>query len=128
MNSEFLTARDRGRKVSFNWLWVKGRKIAKDVGEPEFTHRAVVLFLKKYHVKIRRVQRKRAENEGNIAEKLRNWHVKYRETCIKSRQSDPNYDKKWGRFKPYQRFNVDQVPMPFVLDNKQTYERPLGKK
>ena len=128
LNSEFLSARDRGRKVSFTWLWVKGRKIARDINEPPFTKKAVERFLKKYQVKIRRVQRKKAENEDDIEEKLRNWHVKYRETCIKSHQSDPNYDKKWGRFKPYQRFNVDQVPLPFVLDNKQTYERPLGKK
>ena len=34
------------------------------------------------------------------------------------RQKDP----KWGRFKRTARYNVDQVPMPFVIDLKSTYE------
>ena len=33
-----------------------------------------------------------------------------------------NYDKKWGRFKPCQRFNVDQSPLPFAVDTKRTYD------
>jgi len=42
----------------------------------------------------------------------------------------PYYDKKWGRFTPNRRFNVDQVPMPFAIDSKTTYEIevPKGKK
>ena len=28
------------------------------------------------------------------------------------------YDAKWGRFLPSQHFNVDQSPMPFVVDSK----------
>ena len=32
-----------------------------------------------------------------------------------------NYDDKWGRFTPEQRFNVDQSPCPFALNPKRTY-------
>ena len=33
-----------------------------------------------------------------------------------------DYDPKWGRFRPETRFNVDQTPLPFVIDHKRTYE------
>ena len=31
-------------------------------------------------------------------------------------------DRKWGRFLPNARFNADQVPLPFVCEQDQTYE------
>ena len=31
--------------------------------------------------------------------------------------------RKWGRFLPHQRANVDQVPLPFVNDMETTYEQ-----
>ena len=31
--------------------------------------------------------------------------------------------RKWGRFLPHQRANVDQVPLPFVNDMEVTYEQ-----
>ena len=35
--------------------------------------------------------------------------------------------RKWGRFLPHQRANVDQVPLPFVNDMESTYEQ-VGEK
>lgn len=53
------------------------------------------------------------------------WHCTFRETVMKSGSTKPTYDEKWGRFKPEQRINVDQVPLPFAIDRKQTYEAPV---
>ena len=50
-----------------------------------------------------------------------------REGLIKAGSSLPYYDTKWGRFTPERRFNVDQVPMPFAIDSKRTYEVNLPK-
>ena len=55
------------------------------------------------------------------------WLQRFREGLIKSHKSGQNYDPKWGRFPPWLRFNVDQVPLPFVLDKKTTYELPIGR-
>ena len=49
-------------------------------------------------------------------------HANYREKCIRSGVDDPDYDEKWGRFKPHERLNVDQSPLPFVVHGKKTYE------
>ena len=55
------------------------------------------------------------------------WHSTLREGLNKIGQSSPSYDEKWGRFKPDRRFNVDQVPMPFAIDHKTTYEVEVNK-
>ena len=35
---------------------------------------------------------------------------------------------KWGKYLPHQRFNVDQVPMPFIFDMGTTYEEKGAKR
>ena len=119
--------RKMGKKISFMWIWFQGRKIARNIEAPTFTRNAVQVFLKKYSIKIRKVQRKKQLDKGCFAERMKEWHLKFREGLIKSRPNYPNFDAQWGRFKPHQRLNVDQVPLPFVLDKATTYERPLEK-
>ena len=55
------------------------------------------------------------------------WHCTLREGLIKTSNDKPNFDQKWGRFRPEQRLNVDQVPLPFVIDRKTTYEVNVPK-
>ena len=55
------------------------------------------------------------------------WHCTFREGVIKSGSKRPNFDSKWGRFLPAQRINVDQVPLPFAIDRKTTYEPKVTK-
>ena len=50
------------------------------------------------------------------------WHALTREKLIRTGFQD-NYDEKWGRFKPHQRFNVDQSPLPFAIEKTRTYEK-----
>ena len=50
-----------------------------------------------------------------------------REKLIKTGRSKPNFYKRWGRFRPNCQFNVDQVPLPFVVDRKTTYEVDVSK-
>ena len=38
------------------------------------------------------------------------------------------YDSKWGCFKPIEKLNFDQSPLPFVVHGKKTYEYiPAGE-
>ena len=55
------------------------------------------------------------------------FHTTLREGLIKTGSNLPYYDKKWGRFTPNRRFNVGQVPMPFAIDSKTTYEVDVSK-
>ena len=55
------------------------------------------------------------------------WHTTLCEGLIKTGGQLPYYDKKWERFEPKRRFNVDQVPMSFAIDTKSTYEVNVPK-
>ena len=50
------------------------------------------------------------------------WQSMLREGLIKTDISLLSYDKKWGRFIPDRRFNVDQVQMSFDINCKTTYK------
>ena len=48
------------------------------------------------------------------------WHSTLRERLVKT-DKDDRYDTKFGRFLPSS-YNVDQSPLPFVIDTKKTYK------
>ena len=40
----------------------------------------------------------------------------------------PAFRRKYGKYLPHQRFNVDQVPLPFVNGMNETYEEVGAKR
>ena len=40
----------------------------------------------------------------------------------------PAFRRKWGKYLPHQRANVDQVPLPFVNGMDETYEQVGAKR
>ena len=73
-------------------------------------------------------QRNKSKHKKEHEPLLKKWHATYREKCIRTGADNPSYDSKWGRFKPIERLNVDQSPLPFVVHGKKTYEYiPAGE-
>ena len=118
-------ARNVGKQVNFNWLWTKARQIYReqtsDDGATVRKH-VITSFLKKYNVRMRTKQRNRAKPRESYREDLMKWHATTRERLVRTAGSSTSYDPKWGYYKPEERFNVDQTPMPFAIDVKRTYE------
>ena len=129
-----VKARNLGRKVSYAWFYITANKINAELNPNALRvppKSDAMRFIKQYNIKLRRVQRKKQAPKGNFEDKLKQWHSSLKEKLIKADQSKPSYDRKWGRFQPSAWFNVDQVPLPFVIDRKTTYEvdvRKAGKK
>ena len=117
----FRMTRSKGGMVSFSWLYTL------NPGARRLSRSVVVWFLKKYRIKLRRVQRKKQVMKTMYTTVLMKWHSEIREGLVKTGSNLPSYDAKWGRYKPKQRFNVDQVPLPFAIDRKTTYEEPVSK-
>ena len=116
-------ARRRGHRVDFNWIWSKARIIQrKQTDDPDAIIRqhVVVNFIKRNNIKMRARQRNKPMPKAELEQKLKEWHATTRERLIRTGFND-NYDDKWGRFTPEQRFNVDQSPCPFALNPKRTY-------
>ena len=49
------------------------------------------------------------------------WHNTLRESLVKTGKTE-DYHPVYNGFVPAQRLNVDQSPLPFAIDTKQTYE------
>lgn len=126
---KFNEARKKGLKVNFEWLYVRANQIhlqqspnANKLPKSTITH-----FLRKHKIRMLCVQRKRQVDVKKQAPTLMKWHSNLREKVIKSGSGKLTYDKKWGRFSPKKRINVDQIPLPFVIESKRTYEVPMAK-
>ena len=120
---KFKTARRKGFRVDFNWLWSKARVIYRercgDEGARVRKH-VVVNFIKRYKIRMRVRQRSKTVCKENFREDLRKWHATFRERLIRTGKDD-SYDRKWGRFVPKQQLNVDQSPLPFAMNVNKTY-------
>ena len=81
----------------------------------------VTTFIRRYHIKQRRVQRKRKESKESFHQRIQKWHASFRERLVRT-GFQTFYDPKWGHFLPRQRWNVDQCPLPFCNDTGKTYE------
>jgi hypothetical protein len=129
LNNRFESVRKRGKKVSWQWFYSHGNKIAREENPdaPRLPRSSITYFIKQYKIKLRRVQRKNRVNNEKFAPKLQHWHSTLREGLIKTGRTKAHYDSKWGRFRPSRRYNVDQVPMPFAIDRKTTYEVNVPK-
>lgn len=60
-------------------------------------------------------QRNRNKPKEAYWDNLMKWH---RDRFICTGGNSDSYDPKWGSFLPPQRFNLDQSPIPFVIDLK----------
>ena len=77
--------------------------------------------LKKYDGRQRSRQRNKRLSKEAYRNGFKKWHALTRERLLRTGFND-SYDEKWGRFKPDQRFNIDQTPMPLAVNTKRTYE------
>ena len=129
LNDKFVTARLKGLKVSFAWLYVNANKIYKQLhaNAGRIPKSAITTFIRLYKVKLRRVQRKKQVDRSKHLPDFMKFHTQLREGVIKSGNERASYDAKWGRFAPNRRFNVDQVPMPFIVEQKKTYDVHVPK-
>ena len=83
----------------------------------DFPKSTVYNFIRKYKIKLRRIQRQEQVHKSSYLGSIMRWYLTLREGRIKTETSKPSYDENWGRFKPNRRFNVDQVArvLSFVI-------------
>ena len=117
----------KGLKVSFAWLYINANKIYKQLhlNAGKVPKSAITRFIRLYKVKIRRVQRRKQVDRRKYLPELIKFHTQLRD--IKSGNEKSSYDTKWGRFTTNRRFNVEQVPMLFIVGQKKTYDINIQK-
>ena len=116
---EFLLARSKGHIVNFGWLWSKARKLQAEIDpNVEVKHHVIVRFLQFKQLRMRAKQHNKRKHKKEHEPLLKKWHATYREKFIRTGGDNPSYVSKWGRFKPIERLNIDQSPLPFVVHGK----------
>ena len=103
----FVSAWDKGHRVDFNWLWSKGRKIYLEQQDDEaavLKKHVIANFIKRYHLKLRLVQRNKKVPKEYFRTPLMKWHSTLRERLVRTGALQPIYDVKWRRFPPSRRF------------------------
>lgn len=124
LRQKFLSARGKGQRVDFNWLWSKARVIYRQQqndADATVKKHVIANFIKRNDLKLRRTQRNKKLEKEFYRDSIMKWHSTLRERLVKSGKKD-SYDPVYGGFMPTQRFNVDQSPLPFAIDTKKTYE------
>ena len=122
--SKMVASRTKRMRVTFAWLYTRVNKINSTINPStaRVPMSAMSSFIRRYKIKMRRVQRKKRQDKQYFVPKIMKWLSTLRKGLIKTGRDKPDYDAKWGHFGPEKRFNVDQIPLPFVVDRKTTYE------
>lgn len=126
---EFKLRRAKGCKVSKLWLKKKMKsKIEECYGKEEAckfkgSGNWFQRFKKRHGISFRRRTNKKKDAADEGRETIQKFHRDLRE-AVKSRRRRVNstQDVKYGRWTPQNRYNIDQVPLPFVVEQDKTYD------
>lgn len=128
--TEFKLRRAKGSKISKLWLKTKmKKKIESCYGKEEAdkfkaSNNWFQRFKRRHNISLRRRtnKKKNAANDGR--ETIQRFHRDLRKAVQSKRRRDTSFvaDQTYGRWLPKNRLNVDQVPLPFVVEQDQTYE------
>ena len=82
----FRAARERGKMVSFAWLYTTASKFHKEANPDakRLSPSVVVAFVRKYKIKMRRVQRRKQKPKSDGVALMQKWHMELREGLIKT--------------------------------------------
>ena len=120
----FTKARSLGHRVNFHWLKSRATTIQRELTknkDAEIGKHVITTFLRRRNIRMRTKQRSKKKSKEEKIKPLQQWHATFRERCLRT-GTEERYHPKWGRFLPSERLNVDQSPLPFVIDAKRTYE------
>ena len=124
---EYKQKRSKGAKVTKHWLRKKmkcalkekyGEGVAKKFqGSKNWLYR----FTKRNGISKRRRTNKKQKSAIEKISVIQGFHQELRKAVQSKRRHSPSFDKKWGRWLPTNRWNVDQVPLPFINEQATTY-------
>ena len=127
--AEFKLRRAQGSKISKLWMRSKMKKkiemcYGKEAADKfKASDNWFQRFKRRNNISLRRRTNKKQHSAHAAREKILEFHRNLRKAVkSKRRRSNAVPDRKYGQWMPKQRFNVDQVPLPFVVEQDRTYD------
>lgn len=122
MFDQLKAVRAEGKKAKFHWLWNRARTKLKGEETVIVRKHVITTCLSRYNVRMRARQRNKNKSKDAYRDDFMKWPSVTRERLIRTGGNSDSYNPKWKRFLPFQRFNLDQSSMSFVIDSKETYK------
>ena len=125
LKTEMKERRLRKARVSSNWLKMRAKQIA-NIKYPASTFKAsngwLLRFMRRNNIKFRNRKNVKAESAEEKRQKIMQWHSDLRLKVLPYREGHVgSYHPHYGRFPPERRYNMDQIPMPFIVDQNTTF-------
>ena len=127
--SDFHKRREKGAKVSRLWFCHKIKsKVEEIYGSAKASsfrcsNNWFQRFKKRHHIAWRNRTNKKKDSKEDSRASIQRFHRSLRRALQTKRQQDQEAEihPKWGIWLPTNRYNVDQVPSPFVVDQDKAY-------
>ena len=127
--AEFKLRRAQESKISKLWMKSKMKKkiemcYGKEAADKfKASDNWFQRFKRRNNISLRHRTNKKQHSADAARETIQKFHRNLRKAVkSKRRRSSAVPDRKYGRWMPKQRFNVDQVPLPFVVEQDRTYD------
>ena len=124
---DYKRKRSLGGRITKLWLKTKMRiairGIYGDAAANKFkaSQNWFLRFCKRQDITLRRRTNKRSQGLQEKIKVFQKFHTNLRKAVKSKRRRNPSYGPIWGHWLPANRWNVDQVPLPFVNDQETTY-------
>ena len=130
---QFVEHRKNGKKVSASWIRINAMKIfnAEKLAHPDrwesIEFKAsfgwMRRFIRRKKIKFRKRKCGKEKTAEESIPEFEGFMEKLRFDFLQPREDDGNdgRDPLWGRFPPARRYNMDQVPLPFVVSQDDTF-------
>ncbi len=119
----FRGRRNGGHKVSALWMQAKARLLAKEFmpGERFFaSHGWLRRLAMRNNLSPRSKTNVKLQSVSERLPRVRHWHRGLRKFLKMPISEGTPLDPVWGRYPPELRFNMDQVPLPFIQELDRT--------
>ena len=125
LTDEIKQRRARKARVSSMWIKQRARKLCNHhYGESPFSASQgwLLRFMKHYKIKFQKRKNVKAKSADEKREDIVKWHQDLRYKVLPYREGHVGtFSPQYGRFPPERRYNMDQIPMPFVVDQDSTF-------
>ena len=127
--ADFKVMRGRGLKVSYRWIVSRMRKFTRQfygnskADSFKASKNWLAGFKARHNISLRRRTNKKAVGSMEMLPTLQNFHRQLKKDVNSGRGRDGGIkDKVWGKWLPGACYGVDQVPLPFIVEQDTTYE------
>eukprot|EP00794_Sanderia_malayensis_P021199 gene21199-23281_t len=132
--SEFKLRRAKGSKISKIWFRKKMKsKIEQCYGKKEAdkfkaSNNWFQRFKRTHKIVLRHRTNKKKDSANDGRKTIQEFHRNLRKSLQTTRRrNNSTLNPKYGRWLPENRYNIDQVPLPFVVEQEKTHDA-LGTK